>query len=107
VATDSGTRIVKINNKFDVVDLGGTGLSPPSQVPSNAAGFSSDGTELASADSDGVVRVYDVATADEIAALDAGHGAADSVAIGAGDKLVVAGYSSGPPSCGTPPPARS
>ena len=95
VATDSGTRIVKINSKFDVVDPGGTGLSPPSQVPSNAAGFSSDGTELASADSDGVVRVYDVATGDEIAALDAGHGAADSVAIGAGDELVVAGYSSG------------
>lgn len=95
VATDSGTRIVKINRKFDVVDPGGTGLSPPSQVPSNAAGFSRDGTELASADSDGVVRVYDVATADEIAALDAGHGAADSVAIGMGDELVVAGYSSG------------
>ena len=95
LATDSGTRIVKINSKFHVLESGGMGLSPPSRLPSNAVGFGSDGTKLASADSDGLVRVYDVTSTDEIATLDAGHGAADSVAIGMGGRLIMAGYSSG------------
>jgi WD40 repeat protein len=97
VATDSGARIFKLNSDLRVASSGGVSLSAPSGLVSNDVQFSIDGTELAAADADEVVRVYDVATSSDkqIAVLDAGHGVAERVAIARGDKLIVAGYSSG------------
>ena len=94
VATDSSTRIVNLNSSLHAVNSGQT-LSAPSGSSSNDVEFSGDGSEVATADGDGTVRVYKTATAKEVATLEAGHGEADSVAIGPGDKLIVAGYSSG------------
>ena len=95
LATTSGARIFKLNGDLQVANPAGTSLSAPSGLPSNGVEFSSDGSELAAADADGVVRVYDAATAKQITTLDAGRAEPESVAIGPGDKLIVAGYSSG------------
>ena len=94
VATDSGTHIVKLNSDLAVVHPGGVSVPGPSRRQSFDAKFSSDGSELASADNDGVVRIYDVSTVKQVATLDAGHGIPWDVAFGAG-KLMAVGYSSG------------
>ena len=101
VATDSGTRIVNLNSDLAVVHPGGVSVPGPSRIGSSDAEFSSDGSKLASADNDGVVRIYDVSTVKQDvstvkqdATLDAGHGTPWDVAFGAG-KLIAVGYSSG------------
>jgi WD40 repeat protein len=97
ISTASGARLLKLTTDLRVSPPDGVILSGPSGLQSNGVQFSSDGKELAAADADGVVRVYDVTNSSDkqIAALDAGHAAAEVAAISPGDGLVVAGYSSG------------
>jgi WD40 repeat protein len=61
----------------------------------NDAAFSPDGSQLATADSDGKVRVYSVATRKTVMTLDAGDAEATSVAFSPDGSLIAAGYSSG------------
>jgi WD40 repeat protein len=69
---------------------------PNGQWFANAAAFNSHGNQIATADSDGNVRVYNVATRKLLMTLGAGEADATSVAFSpAGKKLIVAGYSSG------------
>jgi WD40 repeat protein len=95
VATNSGARILTLNNDLRAVNPAGVSLSTPSGLPVNDVEFSNDGSELAAADGDGVVRVYDAVGAKQIATLDAGRGVPEQVAIGPVDKLIAVGYSSG------------
>ena len=70
-------------------------LNLPSEVSVNDAAFSPDGSKLATADSDGIVRVYDLATLKTVMTFDAGEPSASSVAFSPDGKQIVAGYESG------------
>jgi len=82
-------------------NIGGSGrpqqrqLNLPSEVSVNDAAFSLDGGELATADGDGIVRVYDLATLKTVMTFDAGEPSASSVAFSPDGKQIVAGYESG------------
>jgi WD40 repeat protein len=69
---------------------------PGGQWSANAVAFNADGSQVATADSDGNVRVYDVATRKVLMTLGAGEADdATSVAFSPAGKLIVAGYLSG------------
>jgi WD40 repeat protein len=68
---------------------------PQGLWPTNDAAFSPDGSEVVTADDDGKVRVYDLATSKAVMTLDAGEASAWSVAFSPHGKRIVAGYSSG------------
>jgi WD40 repeat protein len=68
---------------------------PSGRWLANAAAFNADGSQVATADSDGNVRVYDVATRKVLMTLGAGEADATSVAFSPAGKLIVAGYASG------------
>jgi WD40 repeat protein len=95
LATASGARILTLNSDLRVANPAGVSLPTPSGLQVNDVEFSNDGSELAAADGDGVVRVYAATGAKQTATLDAGRGVPEHVAIGPAGKLIVAGYSSG------------
>jgi WD40 repeat protein len=91
VTTDSGTVIW---------NMSGSGKPRQQRLPhgpwfSNDAAFSPGGSEVATADSDGNVRVYDLAASKVVMTLNAGEASAQSVAFSPDGTKVVAGYSSG------------
>jgi len=61
----------------------------------NDAAFSPDGSQVATADSDGNVRVYNAATSSEAMFLNAGEANVKTVAFSPDGRQIVAGYSSG------------
>ena len=74
--------------------------SVPQPVPARrngdwGAAFSPDGSQVATADGDGKVRVYNVATGTPVMTLDAGDAEATSVAFSPDGSKIAAGYSSG------------
>ena len=81
--------------------IGGPGRPRPIRLPegsswsANDAAFSPDGSQLATADSDGKVRVYNVAARKTIMTLDAGDAEATSVAFSRDGSQIAAGFSSG------------
>ena len=91
VATVNGTVIWNVS---------GSGKPRQQRLPqgpwsTNDAAFSPDGSEVVTADSDGNVRVYDLATFKAVMTLDAGEANAWRVAFSPDGKRIVAGYSSG------------
>jgi WD40 repeat protein len=60
-----------------------------------SADFSPDGSEVATADADGVVRIYRLPALSLVMTLPAGEQVASSVAFSPDGKLIAAGYSSG------------
>jgi WD40 repeat protein len=77
-----------------------SGPGKPIQLPegswfANGLAFSRDGSQLATADNDGKVRVYSVANRKTILTLDAGDADATSVAFSPVGGQITAGYSSG------------
>ena len=91
VATVNGTVIWNVS---------GSGKPRQQRLPqgpwsTNDAAFSPDGSEVVTADSDGNVRVYDLATFKAVMTLDAGEANAWRVAFSPHGKRIVAGYSSG------------
>lgn len=90
VTADNGATIWKIT---------GSGLYrhrlPGGRWFANDAAFNADGSQIATADSDGNVRVYNAATRKVLMTLGAGETDATSVAFSPAGKLIVAGYSSG------------
>jgi WD40 repeat protein len=95
VATGSGTRIWKLRKSLRPVRPGGLNLPSSFGLTNNDAEFNPGGTQVVTAGSDGLVRVYDAATATLAATLYAGQGRAESAAFSPDGKLIVAGYSSG------------
>ena len=91
VATANGTVIWNVS---------GSGKPRQQRLPqrlwsTNDAAFSPDGSEVVTADSDGKVRVYNLATFKAVMTLDAGEANAWRVAFSPHGKRIVAGYSSG------------
>ena len=86
-ASASGTVIWTITGSLQQRSL--------SQLPVNDAEFSPDGSQVATAGGDGMVRVYDVATGKAVMTLDAGEAEASSVAFSPDGTQIVVGYSSG------------
>ena len=81
-------------------NVSGSGKPRQQRLPqgpwsTNDAAFSPEGSEVVTADSDGNVRVYDLATFKAVMTLDAGEANAWSVAFSPHGKGIVAGYSSG------------
>ena len=70
-------------------------LLPGDSGFANDAALSPDGSRLATADADGKVRVYSVATRKTVMTLDAGDAEAASVAFSPDGSLIAAGYSNG------------
>jgi WD40 repeat protein len=95
VAGYSGTRIWVLGTNGRPVQPRGLLLPQNFLAHDTAAQFSANGKQLATAASDGEVRVYNTATAKLVATLNAGHGKAESVAFSPNGELIVAGYSSG------------
>ena len=100
VTTASGTRIWTLSGSLHPLRPGGLSLPGPSAASGDTedsdAGFSGDGTEVVTANSDdGALRVYNAATGKQIATLNPGHGVPESVAFSPHGKLIAAGYSSG------------
>jgi WD40 repeat protein len=91
----SGAQILKLRKNLSPVHPGGLSLRGPRYLQDNDAEFSPDGKHVVAAGNDGVVRVYDVATAKMVATLNAGHGGAETAAFSPNGNLIVAGYSSG------------
>jgi WD40 repeat protein len=70
-------------------------LLPGDSAYANDAAFSPDGSRLATADFDGKVRVYSVATRKTVLTLDAGDTEATGVAFSPDGSLIAAGYATG------------
>ena len=91
VTTANGTVIWNVS---------GSGKPRQQRLPqgpwsTNDAAFSPDGSEVVTADSDGNLRVYDLAPFKAVMTLDAGEANALRVAFSPHGKRIVAGYSSG------------
>ena len=100
MTTASGTRIWTLSGSLHPLRPGGLSLPGPSAASGDTedsdAGFSGDGTEVVTANSDdGALKVYNAATGKQIATLNPGHGVPESVAFSPHGKLIAAGYSSG------------
>jgi WD40 repeat protein len=81
-------------------NVSGSGKPRQQRLPqdlwsTNDAAFSPDGSEVVTADSDGNLRVYDLATFKTVMTLDAGEANAWRVAFSPHEQRIVAGYSSG------------
>ena len=97
VATNTGTRIWTLSSGLHPVPHGGVILPAPSAEASDtAAAFSSDGSEVVTANGDnGTLRLYNAVSHKELVTLDAGRGLPECVAFSPRGQLLVAGYSSG------------
>lgn len=96
VATDSGTVILHLRDSdLSVIRSQSLNQGQPAGTADSGAAFSPDGSQVVTADGDGKVRVYSVATGKTVLTLDAGDAEATSVAFSPDGSLIAAGYSSG------------
>lgn len=98
VATNSGTRIWTLSSGPHPVPSGGATLPAPSAEASDTtAAFSSDGSEVVTANGyNGTLRLYNAVSHKELVTLDAGVGGLpECVAFSPRGQLLVAGYLSG------------
>ncbi|HEX6528127.1 MAG TPA: hypothetical protein VF070_50095, partial [Streptosporangiaceae bacterium] len=96
IATSNGTVIVDLRQSDHGI-MGSQSLTQgqPAGTADGDASFSPDGQQVVTADSDGKVRVYSVATGKTVMTLDAGDANTKSVAFSPDGSLIAAGYSSG------------
>ncbi len=96
VTTDSGTVIVELSQSdLSIMQTQSLSQGQPAGTLDWGAAFSPDGSQVATADGDGKVRVYSVATGTPVMTLDAGDAEATSVAYSPDGSKIAAGYSSG------------
>ena len=96
VATSSGTVVLELRESdLGVIRSQSLNQGQPAYTADSGAAFSPDGSQVVTADGDGKVRVYSVATGKTVMTLDAGDAAATSVAFSPDGSLIAAGYSSG------------
>jgi WD40 repeat protein len=96
VATSNGTVIVELRQSDgSVMRVQSLNQGQPAGTADADAEFSRDGSQVVTADGDGKVRVYNVATGKTVMTLDAGDADATSVAFSPDGSQIAAGYSSG------------
>ena len=96
IATGNGTVIVELRQSdFSIIQSQSLTQGQPAGTADANAAFSPDGQQVVTADGDGKVRVYSVATGKTVMTLDAGDAEATSVAFSPDGSLIAAGYSSG------------
>jgi WD40 repeat protein len=96
VAGTDGTVIVELRQSdLSIMRSQSLNQGQPAGTSDSGAAFSPDGSQVATADGDGKVRVYSVATGNTVMTLDAGDADATSVAFSPDGSEIVAGYSSG------------
>jgi WD40 repeat protein len=96
VATTNGTVIVELRQSDgSVMRVQSLNQGQPAGTSDADAQFSRDGRQVVTADGDGKVRVYSVATGKTVMTLDAGDAEATSVAFSPDGSQIAAGYSSG------------
>ena len=95
VATDTGTTIWQLRSNYCPRHHRPLNAGAPSKLGNNDAEFNPAGTQVVTADNDGFVRVYDLATFQEARELGADEGTATSASFSSDGQEVVAGYTSG------------
>jgi WD40 repeat protein len=96
VATNDGTVVLDLRSSdLSIMRSQSLNQGQPAGTTDWDAAFSPDGSQVATADGDGKVRVYSVATGNTVMTLDAGDADATSVAFSPDGSQIAAGYSSG------------
>ena len=95
VATGTGTTIWQLRSDYCPRHHRPLNAGTPSHLGDHDAEFSLDGTQVVTADFDGFVRVYDLATFQLARVLGADEGTATSASFSSDGQEIVAGYTSG------------
>ena len=96
VATNDGTVVLDLRSSdLSIMRSQSLNQGQPAGTTDWDAAFSPDGSQVATADGDGKVRAYSVATGNTVMTLDAGDADATSVAFSPDGSQIAAGYSSG------------
>ena len=96
VATDNGTVILTLRQSDpSIMQQQPLNQGQPSGTEDLDAEFSANGQQVVTADADGAVRVYDLATSKEAMTLAAPQGTPYSAAFSPNMQMIVSGYSSG------------
>jgi WD40 repeat protein len=96
VATSNGTVILELSkDNRTIMRQQSLSQGQPQNTEDWSAEFSPDGQQVVTADGDGAVRVYNVATSKVLLTLAATQGIPYSVAFSPNTQMIVAGYSSG------------